>query len=212
MDLGFDFKCLPNGSGKRCVHQSMVQEMQVARKGLPKEVVTGRKAVSAQFDGSKFNLDYLTEPTGFMDLGFDLKKVNVASKVQNTDKAFVVAYPHFNVNGACNQRHCRLSMEVASVCDEASAWPAAELPRTYDPCIEFNQQSMHVHCHRSTPCPMSPIVIGARIYFQSRDISQPVSVLTSEYYKGLCFEYCEPPDTISTLPGAGQAWPKHSHA
>jgi hypothetical protein len=76
--------------------------MQVAKKGLPEEVVTGRKAVSAKFDRSKFILDYLTEPTGFMDLGFDLKKVNVASRVQDTDKAFVIAYPHFNVNGACH--------------------------------------------------------------------------------------------------------------
>jgi hypothetical protein len=79
--------------------------MVVARKGLPKEAVTGRAAVSAQFDGSKFKLDYLTEPTGFMDLGFDLKKVNVASRAQDTDKAFVIAYPHFNVNGPHQAMH-----------------------------------------------------------------------------------------------------------
>jgi hypothetical protein len=46
-----------------------------------------------------------------------------------------------------NDIHSRLSMEAATVCDEASTWPVAKLPRTYDPCIGFNQQHMHMHCY-----------------------------------------------------------------
>jgi hypothetical protein len=51
-----------------------------------------------------------------------------------------------------NDLHCRLSTEAVTGCDEASAWPAAKLPRTYDSCIGFNQQTMHVHCYRGRQC------------------------------------------------------------
>lgn len=73
--------------------------MEVAKRGMTEESVTGR-GVEPLFAQTAFRLDYLTEPTGFMDLGLDLKKVNVADKVQADDSGFVVAYPHFNVNGA----------------------------------------------------------------------------------------------------------------
>lgn len=52
-----------------------------------------------RFFNTPFQLDYLTKPTGLLDLGIDIGKVNVAQKVKSTDQIIVIAYPSFNVNG-----------------------------------------------------------------------------------------------------------------
>lgn len=54
-------------------------------------------AESSIFDGTSFKLDYLTKPNGLEDFGFG-RKVKMADRVRASDKAFVVAYPYFNVN------------------------------------------------------------------------------------------------------------------
>ena len=51
------------------------------------------------FDVTKFQLDYLTTPSGLLDIGIDFGKVNVASRTKDTDQMYIIAYPHFNVNG-----------------------------------------------------------------------------------------------------------------
>jgi hypothetical protein len=73
--------------------------MQIAMTGMSAESITGRTSIEPQFCQSAFRLDFLTEPTVLMDLGLDLNKVDPVSKVRKDDTAFVIAYPHFNVNG-----------------------------------------------------------------------------------------------------------------
>ena len=80
--------------------QDCMQEMQLAKQGKGKEVVSGRSAIEPAFEQTAFRLDYLTEPTFLGDIGLDLKKVDVVARVKPDDEAFVIAYPYFNVNGA----------------------------------------------------------------------------------------------------------------
>ena len=72
----------------------------LAKQGKAAEKVTGRAAIAATFEQSAFRLDYLTEPTLLLDLGLDVRKVDVVEKARAEDEAFVVAYPYYNVNGA----------------------------------------------------------------------------------------------------------------
>lgn len=74
--------------------------MRVAQQGLSEDPNTGRVGMDPIFESTAFQLDYLTEPTGLLDLGIDLKKVKTAERIRDSDTAFVMAYPHFNVNGA----------------------------------------------------------------------------------------------------------------
>jgi hypothetical protein len=73
--------------------------MIVAKRGMSMDPNAGRAEIPPVFEQTSFQLDYLTEPTGLLDLGIDIKKVKVADRVQRGDTAFVAAYPHFNVNG-----------------------------------------------------------------------------------------------------------------
>ena len=75
----------------------------LAKQGKAAEKVTGRAAIAATFEQSAFRLDYLTEPTLLLDLGLDVRKVDVVEKARAEDEAFVVAYPYYNVNGALAQ-------------------------------------------------------------------------------------------------------------
>ncbi|GMH42564.1 hypothetical protein BSKO_10483 [Bryopsis sp. KO-2023] len=51
-----------------------------------------------RFANTPFRMDFLTKPTGLMDLGIDIGKVAVADRAKDTDEAFLIAYPSFNVN------------------------------------------------------------------------------------------------------------------
>ena len=48
---------------------------------------------------SPLRLGYLTKPSGLSDLGLGNKSY-VAERVAADDGIYVIAYPHFNVNGA----------------------------------------------------------------------------------------------------------------
>lgn len=76
-----------------------LQEMRIAKQGLSEDPNAGRVGMDAIFESTAFQLDYLTEPTGLLDLGIDLKKVKTADRILPSDTAFIMAYPHFNVNG-----------------------------------------------------------------------------------------------------------------
>jgi hypothetical protein len=66
-------------------------------------------------------------------------------QVGGTGRVYMVALS--KIHAQCyNDLDCCLFIEVTTVPDEASARPAA---RTYEPCIGFNQQSMHVDCYRN---------------------------------------------------------------
>ena len=81
---------------------ALVQELSVARMGKSMDRSTGSLEILPLFEQTSFRLDFLTDPTGLMDFGIDFKKVKVTSRVQADDSAFVIAYPHFNVNGVCH--------------------------------------------------------------------------------------------------------------
>ena len=59
-----------------------------------------KRAKKGVFDASPFQLDCLTRPSAFSDLGLG-GKVNVSERVVQNDAYFVAAYPYFNVNGRC---------------------------------------------------------------------------------------------------------------
>ena len=51
------------------------------------------------FETSRFQLDFLMKPTILMDIGIDINKKPISEKIKETDEIFVMAYPHFNVDG-----------------------------------------------------------------------------------------------------------------
>jgi hypothetical protein len=60
------------------LQQLVLQEMIVAKSGMTMDPNAGRKGFDPVFDeGTSFQLDFLTEPTGLMDLGIDIKNVKV---------------------------------------------------------------------------------------------------------------------------------------
>lgn len=68
--------------------------MEVAKTGKGIEEEGG-----AVFDVTKFQLDYLTTPSGFLDIGIDYNKTDITTRACQSDELFIIAYPHFNVNG-----------------------------------------------------------------------------------------------------------------
>ena len=51
------------------------------------------------FDVTKFQLDYLTTPSALLDIGIDWPKVDIRTRTKETDQLYIIAYPHFNVQG-----------------------------------------------------------------------------------------------------------------
>eukprot|EP00210_Caulerpa_lentillifera_P005606 g5362.t1 len=48
--------------------------------------------------GSKLKLDFLMTPSMLMDLGIDIYKKPVSERIDDSDRLFVIGYPHFNVD------------------------------------------------------------------------------------------------------------------
>lgn len=72
------------------------QELAVAQYGKTLDPNAGSWNIDAVWENTKFQLNYLTEPSGLLDIGLDLSKYNPAQKVQDTDTAVIVAYPSFD--------------------------------------------------------------------------------------------------------------------
>ena len=85
------------------------QEMEVAQTGKGVEEEDG-----PVFDVTKFQLDYLTTPSGLLDIGIDLTKVDISTRTRKTDELYIIAYPHFNVNGESAERKKALCATMAS--------------------------------------------------------------------------------------------------
>ena len=85
------------------------QEMEVAQTGKGVEEEDG-----PVFDVTKFQLDYLTTPSGLLDIGIDLTKVDISTRTRKTDELYIIAYPHFNVNGESAERKKALCATLAS--------------------------------------------------------------------------------------------------
>lgn len=71
----------------------------MATRGKAMDPNAGSWTIDPVFEGTSFNMDYLTNPTPLLDLGIDFNKVKVAERVQPSDQLLIIAYPHFNVNG-----------------------------------------------------------------------------------------------------------------
>ncbi|KAK9841778.1 hypothetical protein WJX81_002326 [Elliptochloris bilobata] len=74
------------------------KELQVARHGKAMDPNAGSRQLDPVFEQTAFQLDYLTRPNAFSDMGLDFGKVAVVERAQPSDERFVCAYPHFNVN------------------------------------------------------------------------------------------------------------------
>ena len=85
----------------------VVQEMEVAKTGKGIEEEGG-----AVFDVTEFQLDYLTTPSGLLDIGIDLTKVDITTRTRPADELYIIAYPHFNVNGKSAAK-CSIPLEQA---------------------------------------------------------------------------------------------------
>ena len=73
---------------------------------MPQEMLfakTGKSSVEEDdgpvFDVTKFQLDYLTTPSALLDIGIDWPKVDIRTRTKQTDELYIIAYPHFNVQG-----------------------------------------------------------------------------------------------------------------
>lgn len=107
--------------------------MEVARTGKGIEDDGG-----AVFDVTKFQLDYLTTPSGFLDIGIDYGKTDITTRTRQTDELYIIAYPHFNVNGVSSlTRHSmysvynfKLQSQPTMTCSSIG-WPKLEICR---PC------------------------------------------------------------------------------
>ena len=90
--------------------------MEVAKTGKGIEEEGG-----AVFDVTKFQLDYLTTPSGFLDIGIDYNKTDITTRACQTDELYIIAYPHFNVNGKYFTASCYLRCAVAATAAAAAA-------------------------------------------------------------------------------------------
>ena len=73
------------------------KELQLAKKGQGASPAALNGEMEPRFNVTRFKLDYLTDPNGLGDMGFNLNKVDVGSKVQEDEKVLVRAYPSFQV-------------------------------------------------------------------------------------------------------------------
>lgn len=70
------------------------QELRVAKYGKSKDPNAGSWDIEAVWSGkTSFKLDYLTKPSGLLDIGIDMSGFNVIERVQPTDEIFIAAYP-----------------------------------------------------------------------------------------------------------------------
>jgi hypothetical protein len=74
-----------------------VGELKVAKFGKNKDPSAGSWDIDAVWgDKSSFQLDYLTKPSGLLDIGIDLSKNDPASRVKPSDEILIMAYPSFD--------------------------------------------------------------------------------------------------------------------
>lgn len=72
------------------------QELKVARFGKSKDPNAGSWDIEAVWDNTKFQLDYLTKPSGLLDIGLDLSRYDPSIKVKDSDDLIIIAYPNFD--------------------------------------------------------------------------------------------------------------------
>lgn len=69
-------------------------ELMVAKNGKSKDPNAGSWDIEAVWSGkTEYNLDYLTKPSGLLDIGIDLSGFNPLDHIQETDEILIAAYP-----------------------------------------------------------------------------------------------------------------------
>lgn len=125
----------------------------------PNEVDLARKA---EFAETKFQLDFLSEPSGLEDFGLGgfARKPKSFERVKSGDEMFIVAYPHFNVNGT--------HYALRSCCLEA-------VPKhsTFTECG-------NLHLIRSMPCLSEMLAVEELFRFSAEASGRPIIVFNGE--------------------------------
>lgn len=107
-------------------------------------VSDGQRDQEAVFGSTRFKLDYLTKPSFLHDIGLGaLDRIDAAKNVQESDRMFVIAYPHFNVGGESRSSLCILDTPLLNHEYFASG---KDLPRRdEDNCyIHFTLESRYI--------------------------------------------------------------------
>lgn len=73
-----------------------ISELKLAQYGKKKDPDADSWEVDAVWDQTSFQLDYLTKPSGLLDIGIDLSNNDPASRVHPTDEVLIMAYPSFD--------------------------------------------------------------------------------------------------------------------
>lgn len=66
-------------------------EMRVAMQGKGKDPNAGSWDIDPVFEQTSFKLDYLTKPSGLLDIGIDLSNFNPADRAKESDTLFIAA-------------------------------------------------------------------------------------------------------------------------
>ena len=72
------------------------EELKVAQYGKTKDPSAGSWDIDAVWDQTSFQLDYLTKPSGLLDIGIDISGFDPCSRVKPTDELLIMAYPSFD--------------------------------------------------------------------------------------------------------------------
>lgn len=73
-----------------------IGEFNIAKYGKSKDPNAGSWDIEAVWDQTSIQLDYLTKPSGLLDIGIDLSKFDPAARVKSTDELLIMAYPSFD--------------------------------------------------------------------------------------------------------------------
>eukprot|EP00890_Picochlorum_soloecismus_P004014 jgi/Picsp_1/4613/NSC_01983-R1_af385707_1 at5g48790 k24g6_12 len=74
-----------------------MEEAEVTRIFFPDDKeLEMQRSENGTWEATKFQLDYLTKPSGFLDIGVDISNYDPVSHINETDECFIVAYPSFD--------------------------------------------------------------------------------------------------------------------
>lgn len=100
------------------------EELRVAKQGKRMDPNAGAWDIDAIWEQTAFALDFLTQPSGLLDLGINFNRFDPSTSVQPSDELIIAAYPHFDPR----------EMEAVNM-----VWQKAAKPREI-PIILFNAE------------------------------------------------------------------------
>jgi hypothetical protein len=85
-----------DGAAKTRIFFPDKEELRVAKQGKGMDPNAGAWDIDPIWDQTAFSLDYLTEPSGLLDLGINLNRFDPSARLQPSDELIIAAYPHFD--------------------------------------------------------------------------------------------------------------------